>query len=207
MKTINVSSVYCILNTVSNKRYIGSTKNFADRKGNHLFRLRHNQHYSLGLQQDFNQLGEEFFKFIILEEVRTFEWAELLKREQYWIKKLKPEYNKSQSEVSRNAAKRLRDYWSTHVRVLTETERQTISDAHKGPKNYWWGKKHTLETRKRMSDGRSKKIWSGFISPNGTVYKDIKNLSAFCREHNLEKNAMRRVEIGTQRKHKGWYKV
>lgn len=90
---IGVSKVYCILNIETNERYVGSTTNFSDRKAAHLYDLRHNRRKNERLQQAFDTYGEASLKFIILEEVQTFDKAVLIKREQYWIDKFKPEYN------------------------------------------------------------------------------------------------------------------
>lgn len=42
------------------------------------------------------------------------------------------------------------------------------------------------------------------ISPNGTVYNDIRNLEHFCNEHGLHVSGMRSVMIGECHHHKGW---
>ncbi len=93
MKPINVSSVYCILNKVTDRRYVGSTTRFNRRKNQHKHELRNNRHVSILMQKDFQDYGEESFIFFELEEVYTFDRNELFDREQYWINKYHPEYN------------------------------------------------------------------------------------------------------------------
>lgn len=51
------------------------------------------------------------------------------------------------------------------------------------------------------------KHYSGFVSPDGIVYRDIFNLCAFCREHNLNQRHMGAVNSGKEPHHKGWTKL
>ena len=48
MKT---SGIYVIINTINNKKYIGSSKNIEQRKRSHFHRLRHNKHENDYLQK------------------------------------------------------------------------------------------------------------------------------------------------------------
>jgi group I intron endonuclease len=91
------------------------------------------------------------------------------------------------------------------------------------------GLKATEETRKRMansgrnawssytpeeraariataSQGRGKR-YDGFVSPDGIIYRDIHNLAAFCREHNLQPPKMVRIDKGQAKQHKGWTRI
>ncbi len=49
-----------------------------------------------------------------------------------------------------------------------------------------------------------KKVYPGFIAPDGTEYKEVKNLVAFCREHSLIYTAMVKLAQGKVKHHKGW---
>ena len=60
--------IYMITNKVSNKKYIGSSRNIEQRKRTHLHKLRHGKHENAHLQNAFNKYGEENFEFSILEE-------------------------------------------------------------------------------------------------------------------------------------------
>jgi predicted GIY-YIG superfamily endonuclease len=46
-----------------------------------------------------------------------------------------------------------------------------------------------------------------FISPDGTIYKDIKNVTRFSQEQNLLPSAMNEVARGKRIVHKGWTKL
>lgn len=60
------ASIYKIENTITNQKYVGSTKNFLRRKKEHIRQLRKGSHHSLWLQNSFNLHGEESFLFEIL---------------------------------------------------------------------------------------------------------------------------------------------
>lgn len=82
--------VYAIINIENNKRYVGSTYLFKDRKYCHLYLLRKGSHHSKILQRAYNKYGEKSFRFEILEENIPME--QLMEREQYYIIQ-KGEYN------------------------------------------------------------------------------------------------------------------
>lgn len=52
----------------------------------------------------------------------------------------------------------------------------------------------------------SAKTYDGFVSPDGTVYRDIVNLTQFARDHNLTPPALYHVHSGKHIHHKGWKK-
>ena len=78
--------VYCIKNLIDNKYYVGSSKNIDTRIKTHKQHLLKGCHNCRVLQKDFDKLGEENFKFDILEIVND----ELLLTayEKYYIYKL-----------------------------------------------------------------------------------------------------------------------
>lgn len=110
--------IYQILNKVNGKFYIGSSYDYKRRKQAHLWQLRNNQHKCPHLQHSWNKHGENSFEFVILEELTRRE--ELIPREQYYLDKLKPQYNilqiagssvghkfrKSKEAVEKTASKR-----------------------------------------------------------------------------------------------------
>ena len=67
------------------------------------------------------------------------------------------------------------------------------------------------EIRKKMGDhGRGKannalaKTYPGFVGPDDTIYENVFNISAFCREHGLQVSSMCNVASGEAYHHKGW---
>jgi group I intron endonuclease len=84
MKRENKCGIYCILNLVNNKRYIGYAINIDRRWDKHISPLRNNKHTNSYLQHSWNKYGEENFKLIVIQELEKNE--ELLKSmEIYWI--------------------------------------------------------------------------------------------------------------------------
>lgn len=84
------SGVYEVLNTASNKRYIGSAVDFSKRWNQHRHALRNGQHHSPKLQHAWNKYGEEAFKFL---PILVCQKGMLAFYEQQLLDKAKPEYN------------------------------------------------------------------------------------------------------------------
>jgi group I intron endonuclease len=63
------SGIYLILCCPDNRFYIGSTRDFYQRKAQHLSELRAGQHHSFILQEAFDRYGEFSFKFYVLEKI------------------------------------------------------------------------------------------------------------------------------------------
>lgn len=51
---------------------------------------------------------------------------------------------------------------------------------------------------------RLAKTYDGFVSPDGTIYRNIVNLKEFCACHGLADSAMHNVYRGKRKSHKGW---
>lgn len=80
-----VSVIYGILNTETQKWYIGSTMDVHDRFVRHVSMLRTGHHHSQKLQRSFDKYGIDSFEIQILYEFKNGESAEemLLKEEEY----------------------------------------------------------------------------------------------------------------------------
>ena len=86
-----MKAIYTITNTVNNKIYVGSTKNFEARIKSHLSDLRGNRHHCIHLQRSFNKHGEQSFVFSVYKEI--LDDSKLFIEEQAAIDLLKPHYN------------------------------------------------------------------------------------------------------------------
>lgn len=84
------TGIYIILNTVNNHKYIGQSKNIESRWVGHVSSLRKGKHANPHFQNAWNKYGEDLFGFQVLEECEP---NCLDEREQYWIERLKPQYN------------------------------------------------------------------------------------------------------------------
>lgn len=78
----NKSGIYCILNNINHKRYIGQTYDLHYRRKRHESDLNGNRHPNNHLQSAWNIYGRENFTYIVLEKCSLNEIDE---REIYWI--------------------------------------------------------------------------------------------------------------------------
>lgn len=76
------SGIYQIRNTLTNKRYVGSTNDLTDRLSEHKRYLHRGVHGNKHLQAAFQKFGHGNFCFEIIEECNV---GILLEREQYYI--------------------------------------------------------------------------------------------------------------------------
>ena len=156
MERVNMYKIYEIVNKDTGRRYIGSTNNIKRRKARHKTELKHGHHSCKALQKDYNELGWEGFCMRILEDNFTKEEAH--SRETALIQEsYDTNYNVSKSakggdlityHPDREALLKGRH---ERVKALTEKERSDIWGL-KGERNGMWGKKHSEETRKRISE-------------------------------------------------------
>ena len=98
-KKYSISGIYCIVNTINNKKYVGSSKSIYFRVIEHISHLRKGKHHSKYLQNSFNKYGENVFITNILE-ICVKDVKILREKEKYWIDKLSPEYNIMQNPVT-----------------------------------------------------------------------------------------------------------
>ena len=83
------SGVYMFTCLVNNKRYIGESNKPERRRKEHLYSISQGKRLSNPeMKEDMLKYGRDKFKFEILELTPNHK-----EREQYWINKLKPEYN------------------------------------------------------------------------------------------------------------------
>ena len=134
----NVSGVYAIVHD-SGKLYVGSAVDVWNRNRQHTGYLRAGKHHSRHLQNAWNKYGENQFHFAVIEECRP---AHLIRREQYWMDELRPEYN-----IASFAGAPMTGH------AHSPETRANISAAMMGNKNSL-GHKHTPEARAKISAAR-----------------------------------------------------
>lgn len=143
----DISGVYCFINTINSKYYIGSSISIRKRRNGHFLNLRKNNHHCRYFQSDFNRYGEENFEIHILEIT-----DKLLEREQYFLDLLRSKqmYNIFESAYAVYGEKHPM-FGKTHSKEAREKikvarSKQVIS--------------HSKETREKISKGNIGKIIS-----------------------------------------------
>ena len=148
------SGIYTIINTITGRQYIGSTKHLEKRRYEHFLSLKHNIHGNRYLQNSFNKYGMQKFDFRILERLDI---DGLIPQEQYWIDRaatLKiPLYNTcllagSPSHETLTIEHRRKIGESKLGKPRSEECRRKLSLAHTG-------KKASKETIQKMIASRS----------------------------------------------------
>jgi group I intron endonuclease len=123
------AGVYQIKNSVNDKIYIGSSVNIYNRAYTHETKLEKKKHSNQHLENSYHKYGFDKFQFSVIEYCHV---DNITEREQYYIDKMSPEYNKR--EIAQN---------NTGVRKSEET-RKKISESLK--ERY----KNGLETYKQQ---------------------------------------------------------
>jgi group I intron endonuclease len=99
--------IYWIKNLVNHHIYVGSSVNFSKRWTDHKRDLENNKHCNSYLQNAWNKYRKNNFVFEILEKVENKK--ELVKREQFYLNSLKPEYNICANAGNTYGTKRTRE--------------------------------------------------------------------------------------------------
>lgn len=133
--------IYRIVCNGNSKIYIGSSKNIKRRFNMHRHLLNNNKHHSNYLQNSWNKYGKDNFVFETIEEVK--DCSKLFKRELYYINR----YN----TVSPSG-----------FNSVYPSERG--GSGLYGKLNGMYGKTHSPEVRKRISECAKKRI--GKLNPN-----------------------------------------
>lgn len=114
--------IYKILNKITNKIYVGYSRNLMKRQYYHLYLLKRNKHHNEYLQNSFNKYGINNFSFEILEECHK---EVLVEKEDYWCKLLNAHnfeygYNIEPTGSSTNKSER------TITKLLESNKRKRI---------------------------------------------------------------------------------
>lgn len=194
-----VCGIYTITNLVNFMYYLGRTKNYTRRTAEHLRQLRGDKHYNKHLQRSFNEYGERNFVIELIEKVEDPSLLEIIEQKYLDSLDYTRVYNMSKSSAGVILFGEDHPMFGKHHR---EESKQKTSQATKGEKNPMYGKKLSEESIRKMVEGHLKDF--AFISPSGDNV-NIRNLTKFCKENNLDVRAMQRVFHGEKRHHKGWH--
>jgi len=148
------SGIYIITCLINNKHYIGRAKNWRDRLTTHKGFLIRNKHANSHLQNAVNLYGIDNFSFSILEE---FPESDLCAMEHYWCNILNVHNRKYGYNIEPTSP-------FGRIEVSQETKLKLSLFQKENPRlgenNPWFGKKHTEESKQKMSDSLMGRIIS-----------------------------------------------
>lgn len=161
--------IYCIENVENKKKYIGSSKHVYKRRNRHFSELKNGKHKNIKLQSSYNKHGKDKFIFYVIELVNDEKL--LIKREQFYIYTLKPEYNINLIANSSLGVKRSKETKEKIRQANLGLEhpewRNKIKSEAQGGDNHWTTKKDFSDkSKKKMSDSQKELYKNGYKHPN-----------------------------------------
>lgn len=199
----NKAVVYRWVNNINKKTYIGSSVNFTERLYKY-YSVKHLMKHKTAIHNALLKYGYSNFTLEILEYC---EGVNPISREQFYLDLLKPEYNileqagsslgfKHSEETleffknSRKVSEETRKNLSVAAtgRILTESERQKISDSRKGIKL-------SDETRTRISASTTALIGIPVIVKNIDINEEIEyiNLTEAAKAIGVSRTAVKKA--------------
>jgi group I intron endonuclease len=135
-----VYRIYCFKNK---KSYIGSSTNVNSRINSHKSLLRRGKHHSMPLQMAYNKYGVDSFYFYIIDYCCV---DKILDVEKHYI-----DFYKSVAPLGFNIEE------NPKINNHTEDVRLKMSKNRLGENNSFYGKRHSDETKKKISESRTGK--------------------------------------------------
>lgn len=158
------SGIYCFRNKKNGKRYIGQSVVMFDRKAHHIWTLNNRSNRNGHFQNAWNKDGEDSFEFTVLEfcPEELLNWREIEWIEKYKTINRKFGYNllgggNEDRFVSEDTKLKISEAGKGRIHSTKTKEKMSVNQS--GHKNSFFGKTHSLESRKKMSQsgkGREK---------------------------------------------------
>jgi group I intron endonuclease len=150
LEAVMSASIYRITNTVNGKFYIGQTiQSLNKRWWAHRYNAIHKS-FTTHLYNAIRKYGPESFTVELLEETTT---DQLNDRERYWIAELQPAYNMTEGGEGGKPSDEVRAKMRAAKigRKLSVKSCDKLSAAMTGKNHPMYGKKHSPESRAKMS--------------------------------------------------------
>lgn len=185
----NKSGIYVIRNTVNGKFYIGQAQNLRLRWKGHKAILRNNHHTNPHLKAAWDKYGESAFSFSILEYCDV---EQLNRCEQEYLDIWVGQGNCY--NIARDAEVPSRGI------PKSDEHKKKLSVAHKGEKNYWFGKPSpkrgkpmSEEQKQKLSKAHKGKPAHNKGIPRSEETKEKLRIKALNRSHSEETKAQMRI--------------
>lgn len=177
--------IYCIHNTVDDKRYIGKSKDVDRRLADHRRSLlrRRTKDVNRHLYNAVQAHGIEVFSFYLAEELKEFSEDKLADLELYYMDL----YNTCDREHGYNLR---RD--SSTLTTVHEDTRALLSVVNKGEGNPNYGNRWTSEMKKSMSDIAKQRHAAGFYGDEWKA-KVSENVKILWRDEDKKYKMARKV--------------
>lgn len=159
------SGIYCWINKVNGKYYIGSGAFLNNRINDYFQESYYRDKANLIIVKAILKYGLGSFALIILEfsTNRQTKTNELLSREQYYLDKLNPEYNTLSKAGSSQGYKHTPESINKIIKAAlgrkhSEEVRKAMSSSRMGENNNMFGKSISEATRAKISDSAKNRI-------------------------------------------------
>jgi group I intron endonuclease len=223
---MKISGIYKIINKVNGKVYYGSSNDIINRFNQHKSLLNRQKHQNIHLQRSWNKYGKDNFEFNIIELINEDELV-LTEQKYLDLCKLSPSkfYNigydsnsatrgkihteETKRKISISVSKSMKGikFSSTHIQNLKKSHKGLIhsietkrkmSESHKGETAYQYGKKLSIEERKKLGNQSKFKF---FHKEHGQKICRTIDLSI---DFQLSGKGISTICRGTRKSYKGW---
>lgn len=110
---MKLSGIYKITNIVTNRIYVGASKDMKKRKHVHLYNLKMGKSYSKNMAQDYQDHGKDSFKFTVLELTAADDCGLMREREDHWLQIYAEDIKRSGYNIRLiSTIRRPEEYWA-----------------------------------------------------------------------------------------------
>lgn len=188
---MKIAGIYTITNVINSKMYVGYTDDFNTRKYNHFRELKTNRHSNTHLQGGFNKYGEENF---IMELIEEYSIELLIAMEHYWatilnVHNRKFGYNLGATNPLTRGTRPMAG--KKHTLKSREKISNNRKGKAKGENNHFYGKKHSEESKLKMSTAKKGIKFSKEVRLNmskakkGIMPKNIDSIKGWLKGKHL----------------------